>query len=307
MNRNRAYIRYTQAVIISVFLVILAGGIVRTTQSGMGCPDWPRCFGRWIPPVNAGQLPPDYEKYLNAQDIDHTFNAWHTWIEWINRLCTGLLGLLIIGYVVWSYKKFYRLRPLIFWLAFSMIAITGIEAWLGKLVVNSNLGIFKITGHMLLALGLASIPVKILALLDKRQKIRKRSLKWISGTALMLLLIQVILGTDVRQQIDQVSKSLDYTHRELWIGRLNVVFGIHRSFSWVVAFACGFLYWKVSRLKGSGILKRPATAGLALVVLLMALGIVMAFCNIPAWIQPLHLLCSSMLVMVLFSFRLRLS
>src|SRR5580658_6233328 len=81
------------ATFILTFLVIIAGGIVRTTQSGMGCPDWPTCFGRWIPPTNASQLPPDFEKYLHKQDIDHTFNVFHTWTEYINRLVGASLCL----------------------------------------------------------------------------------------------------------------------------------------------------------------------------------------------------------------------
>src|SRR5882757_887420 len=84
------------ATLILCFLVIIAGGVVRTTQSGMGCPDWPKCFGKWIPPTNASELPPDFEKYLRKQDIDHTFNALHTWIEYFNRLLGALLGLFAI-------------------------------------------------------------------------------------------------------------------------------------------------------------------------------------------------------------------
>ena len=89
-----------------VFLVILAGGIVRMTQSGMGCPDWPTCFGMWIPPTDASQLPADFEKYLSQQDIDHSFNVYHTWIEYINRLLGAVLGVFIFIYAIWTSIKF---------------------------------------------------------------------------------------------------------------------------------------------------------------------------------------------------------
>ena len=105
MNANTGYIRYTWFVLIMVILVIAAGGIVRMTQSGMGCPDWPKCFGRWVPPTSAEQLPPDFEKYLRAQDIDHSFNVYHTWIEYINRLLGALLGVFIFIHSIWSFKK----------------------------------------------------------------------------------------------------------------------------------------------------------------------------------------------------------
>ncbi|RYY07203.1 MAG: hypothetical protein EOP43_03940 [Sphingobacteriaceae bacterium] len=104
--------------IIALFIVILAGGVVRSTGSGMGCPDWPKCFGKYIPPVKEAQLPQGYhtqyvekqlkknkrfakvlesfgyitlaKKIKNDTSIENKkqeeFNPFKTWTEYINRL-----------------------------------------------------------------------------------------------------------------------------------------------------------------------------------------------------------------------------
>src|SRR5688572_22394652 len=167
MNAYTKYIRYTWFVLGMVFLVILAGGVVRMTQSGMGCPDWPTCFGRWIPPLNKDQLPPDYEKYLRTQDIDHTFNVYHTWIEYINRLLGALLGVFIAFHFGWSVALFRKTTRSVVVISFLMLLAVGFQGWLGKKVVDANLAVVKVTIHMLMALVLAALPVWILSILNQ--------------------------------------------------------------------------------------------------------------------------------------------
>lgn len=303
MNSHQKYLRYTWFLLVMVFLVIIAGGIVRMTQSGMGCPDWPRCFGRWIPPTDASQLPPDFEKYLGKQDIDHSFNAYHTWIEYINRLLGALLGVFIFIHFIWSFVRFRKTNKSIVWLSFLLLITVGFQGWLGKKVVDHNLAAVKVTTHMLVALLIAAIPLIIIYRLQQREKKADPWLKNISVAALVIILVQIVLGTQVREQIDEISKSLAYQEREVWISRLDNLFLIHRSFSWLVFAACLAIVWKARSYTE---LKKLAWLILVLVGLTLLLGLIMMWAGIPSWAQPMHLLLASILVLAVFTLRIRL-
>ena len=120
--------------IILTYLVILAGAVVRTTQSGMGCPDWPKCFGRWIPPTEVSQLPADYQQvYAHRGYADTTFNAYHTWVEYVNRLLGALLGLIIFITLLLS-LPYWNTNRAVFWLTFTSFILIGFQGWLGSLV-----------------------------------------------------------------------------------------------------------------------------------------------------------------------------
>jgi len=198
---HRSFINYSWFLVGMVFLVILAGGVVRMTQSGMGCPDWPKCFGMWVPPTDASQLPADFEKYLDKQDIDHSFNVYHTWIEYINRLLGAILGLFII-LNLWKSRLFWNVDRRIVWSSLALLIAVGFQGWLGKLVVDSNLSAVKITIHMLVALIIVTLPLyNISRLMELKVKVSKPIFMMLAAM-LILMLIQIVLGTQVREQID---------------------------------------------------------------------------------------------------------
>lgn len=302
MQEHSKFIRYTWFVFAMVFLVILAGGVVRMTQSGMGCPDWPTCFGRWIPPLEASDLPPDFEKYLGRQDIDHSFNVYHTWIEYINRLLGALLGVFILIHFIWSWRKFRHTEKKVVLISFLLLVAVGFQGWLGKKVVDENLAVAKVTLHMLVALLIAALPLLIIYKLKAGFRVPGHFLKWSSVIVLLLLLVQVIFGTRVREQIDEISRPLKYTQREVWISRLGNEFITHRSFSWLVFAGCLLLCWQAWKY---ATLRRIAILILLLSIGVICFGIVMAWYDIPAPAQPLHLLFAAGLVMTVFTLRLR--
>lgn len=275
------------ATFILTFLVIIAGGVVRTTQSGMGCPDWPRCFGRWIPPTDASQLPPDYEKYLRKQDIDHSFNALHTWIEYINRLTGALLGVFaLIQFALLFFKRKEQRRSYRLAVAFLLIVIlTGL---FGAVVVKLNLAHLSISVHLFFAILLLQIQLALLLSIQNRLFTLpvNKNLKTIVCIFLLLLLTQSVLGTMVRMYVDDISKALDYERRDTWLLAKPVNFLLHRSFSWIVLVFAIIVSWYGSQIPS---VKRMMLVLVSLVLLNMIIGIILYYANMPAIAQPIHL------------------
>jgi cytochrome c oxidase assembly protein subunit 15 len=282
------------ATFILTFLVIIAGGVVRTTQSGMGCPDWPTCFGRWIPPTNASELPPDFEKYLHKQDIDHTFNVYHTWIEYINRLSGALLGwFAIIQLVLLFFKK--DIYPKAYKLSLAYFGVVVITGLFGALVVKLNLASASISVHLLLAVILLEIQLAVLLSFQSKLfsiPVDKKLIKMLFAF-LIILLIQVVLGTRVRMYVDEVSKAFHYGDRGEWLADQPISFLVHRSFSWIVLLTALFMGWYCKNIPA---IRNKIFVLDGIILLSMVTGIILFYANMPAVAQPIHLLLASLAI-----------
>ena len=286
--------KWVFATFILTFLVIIAGGIVRTTQSGMGCPDWPKCFGLWIPPTNASQLPPDFEKFLKAQDIDHTFNVYHTWIEYINRLLGALLGLFaVIQFALLFFKRNSNRSSFNLSIAFlTGVILTGL---FGAIVVKLNLAHVSISVHLFFAIVLAQIQLALL--MSTRGKLFKKTTGTKMRKAVLFLLLiiftQSILGTMVRMYIDDISSALHFEQREAWLAKIPLAFIIHRSFSWIVLISVFYANWYCRKVP---VLANPLKKLTGIILLSVVTGIVLYYLDMPAIAQPLHLFLASMAI-----------
>lgn len=284
--------------LINTYLVILAGGVVRTTGSGMGCPDWPKCFGQYIPPTDISQLPPDYKEIYAVQGKEIAdFNAFHTWTEYANRLVGAVLGIVVLALVITSlgYWKEDK-RPTIF--AVIIMVLVMFEAWLGAVVVASDLSPVKITTHMLGAFAIVTL--LCYALVKERLKYYPPAtqLKVPTNVRNLFLLIiglfvlQVIMGTQVREEIDTFVK--EGAPRDKWISMLPGIFFIHRTFSlfWSALFI--YLAMQIFRYyrQNSSIYKPAVAAGIIAIIEIVS-GAVMSYFNVPQAVQPMHLLLSS--------------
>ena len=283
--------KWVFATFVLTFLVIIAGGVVRTTQSGMGCPDWPKCFGLWIPPTNASQLPADFEKYLKAQDIDHIFNVYHTWIEYVNRLLGALLGLFaVIQAALLFFKRTQQNQAYKLALAFLIgVILTGL---FGAIVVKLNLANVSISVHLFFAIVLAQIQLALY--MSVKGKLYKKTAGTKMRRAVFLLLVvifvQSVLGTMVRMYIDDVSSSLHFEQREAWLANTPIAFLIHRSFSWFVLASVFYANWFCRKVP---VLKKPFRKLMGIILMSVTTGIALYYLDMPAIAQPVHLLLAS--------------
>ena len=292
--------------VIVIYLLILAGGIVRGTGSGMGCPDWPKCFGRWIPPTEASQLPPNYQEIYGAKlKGEVEFNAVKTWIEYVNRLLGVFSGLLVFATLVAS-LSFLKRDVALLWGSVIAFLLIGANGWLGSRVVASELAQYLITLHLLLAIlvvfSLLFVLVRSNALRFQAKQMTRgeASLKWLVSATLILSLIQVLLGTQVRDALDEVIKRLGFEQRNSWIDSLDWRFYVHRSFSLIVlAFHVAVIYQLRSKAE-SKLLVRLGNGLLALVIAEIGTGVIMAYFAVPAAAQPIHLFLAAIMIGVQF-------
>src|SRR5436190_12601335 len=130
------------------YFLILVGGLVRASGAGLGCPDWPRCFGSWIPPASAADLPPQFDP--------SQFNPTLMWTEYLNRLLGVTVGFLILATAISAWRH-HRNQPRILWTTIAAFILVGYEGWLGGRVVAHELAPWIVTAHLIVAIVIVQL------------------------------------------------------------------------------------------------------------------------------------------------------
>lgn len=329
MNIQTTFRKTVKIGLILVYVVIIAGAVVRMTGSGMGCPDWPKCFGYYIPPTDISQLQfhPDHEykkdviimqneqlwvakkDFRSSEAINPThwevytkhdyaqFNPTHTWVEYINRLSGALSGVpvlifTILSFWLWRKNKWLTIMSIV---TFFALAFQG---WLGKTVVDSNLAPYKITVHMVMALIIVAIILYLIYASKEHfnNQVYDVRFKNLLVFAIIFSLIQIALGTQVRQHIDEQIKTIGYAKSQ-WMDNATIKFYVHRTFSIVVFLLNGWLWYRNRKLN----LNYKKTNVLMLCIILeIFTGILMYYFDFPFLSQPLHLVIATIMFAVQF-------
>jgi len=331
MSISASKIRFQKINLITIvllFVLILAGGIVRSTGSGMGCPDWPKCFGRYVPPTSISELPKDYkQKYIAgrmaknqkfAKTLDvfgytdlarriredrsilvpEEFNAAQTWTEYVNRLISVILGFFLIFTLVFSfsYRSENMLIPV---LSIFNLILVGFQAWLGGIVVSTNLVAWIVTVHMLLALAILAISISTyhLAKVYGKHKLHiKLIIKIVTFLSLLISIIQIAFGTEVREKIDEVASRLQEGYRDDWITNAGAIFNQHRDIAILVMVVNIVLYALIRNgFNRHSIQQQLMSFTFLMIMLQIATGIALSYWSLPPFAQAAHILLASLI------------
>ncbi|QJD95661.1 heme A synthase [Mucilaginibacter robiniae] len=314
--------------IVLLFVLILAGGVVRSSGSGMGCPDWPKCFGRYIPPTDVNELPKDYKQTYVAkrmkknqrfaktldvfgysdlatrirQDksilVPEEFNATRTWTEYINRLVGALSGLFLLLSAVYAFN-YWKQATRIPVLSVANVILVGFQAWLGSIVVSTNLVAWIVTVHMILALVILAITIYTYyySKVQSKPAIENKLIpRLLTILAVLLSTVQIVFGTEVREKIDAVATQYQDQSRGNWVNATGNIFTHHRDFALLVVLANVILFYFIRKsFNPHSIHQQLMSFVFLLIMLQVGTGIALSYAALPPIAQGAHIILASLI------------
>ena len=294
MEASRTFKRLGLWAIFGVYAQILAGGMVRSIGAGLGCPTWPKCFGRWIPPTDISQLPPGIDPA--------TFSIAVAWIEYVDRILALGLGVIILAFTFYAIREF-KSYPRVYIPAILATALGLGQAWMGATIVSSGMNAILLIIHFVQALALVS------ALIVSHNKGGKIGRPQSDATAypdgirpwLMILAslagLQILLGLRLRQALGRLMEEFPDLSGA---ARLEIISGenvIHIVLGILVISLAGHVWAKIMKRSAGNIssLTRAAAFGLVaaggaqfvLGIFLEFIGGVGPFGSLHSWIASI--------------------
>jgi cytochrome c oxidase assembly protein subunit 15 len=283
--RLTSFQRLALSTTAATYILILVGGLVRASGAGLGCPDWPRCFGSWIPPASAADLPPQF-------DVSQ-FNPTLMWTEYLNRLLGVTVGFLILATTISAWRH-HRNQPRILWTIVAALLLTGFQGWLGGRVVAHELAAWIVTVHMIVALVIVQMLLFVTVEAGATRATGATGATRAIIALIVVTLIQIGLGTQVRGAVDT---ALDAgVARDLALGTVGRLDFLHRDLAFgVLAGSAVLSIWLMSK-RASPSLIRWSLVILSLAILQVILGAVMAYGSLLPAAQVGHLTIASVLL-----------
>ena len=280
------YQKVAISTVLATIFLILVGGLVRASGAGLGCPDWPKCFGMWIPPTSIAELPASFDA--------SQFNVYKTWTEYINRLVGVVIGLLIMATFALSFR-YRNSKPAVFYSSLAAFILVLFQGWLGGQVVMTGLSEWLITIHMLVAMIIMTILLYAVFKASEdtltvsiSTNLRKK-LYWSGVILLLFTMVQLVLGTQVREAIDLIKNAAEVPPRDIWLSQVGALDEYHRTFSWTV-FLAGIAVFYFGKWKATSTLLGNLSSGIMLIIMAqIAVGAGLYYMGMPPVFQVFHL------------------
>jgi cytochrome c oxidase assembly protein subunit 15 len=307
--------KYRKLAWVTLFLtfdLIMFGAFTRLTDSGLGCPDWPGCYGHANPIAAHGQI-----SAAEAAMPHGPVTVAKAWIEMIHRYLAMAVGVLIIAMMVIAWMRWFRSErrprvalPVLPTLLFGFVCLQGaFGAW----TVTLKLQPVIVTIHLLLGMGLLAMLTWMAAGQNRHAPVAAAGarLRLAAAAGMVVLMMQIALGgwvstnyaalacTDYPLCHGMVVPKMDYEHGfTLWrqlgmtadgdylpFDALTAIHWTHRTFALVVVAFLGWLGYRAMRLDG---MQKTGHALLGMVALQFLIGVATVFLNWPLAIAVLH-------------------
>ena len=278
---------------VLTYLIIFIGGMVRVSGAGMGCPDWPKCFGRWIPPTSLSQIP-DY--------IDPAkFNIVLAWIEYLNRLFGVLVGFSILITLILGFK-YHSNIPRIKWPVLSAFLLTLFQGWLGSVLVNTVLNPITITLHLLVALVILVLLIYVSQQayylknqLAESKSIYPKKMKIVFTLIAVTLFVEIILGTEIRGGLEIMRKENPMIQSDFLLKMLGPFKYAHTILGIFITVLTTYMLYLVTKksINPSPLMVQTGIGTVVLIFSQIVLGEMLVFLEFSPLIQLFHLWIAS--------------
>jgi heme a synthase len=265
------YAKVSLVALAALVLIVMTGAAVRMTGSGLGCPDWPKCYGQTVAPLES-----------------------HAIIEYTNRLLSGFVGIAVIaaGALAW-FRRPFRWHLALFG-GFLPIGVMG-QAVLGALVVEHHLAPGLVMGHFILSMILldAAFALAWCARYEPEERGRSSDRRGVWSVRALVPLGQLTIvagtiatasGPHAGSHGETLVKRFDFRGGDTlrWVverhGAIAALFGLALCAVWLL----------LRREGGERRALRPLSVTIGLVALQGALGIVQYEAKLPAELVWLH-------------------
>ncbi|MEE9553226.1 MAG: COX15/CtaA family protein [candidate division Zixibacteria bacterium] len=288
--------RFAFLTTIATYLLIFIGGLVRVSGAGLGCPDWPKCFGRWIPPMNLYQLPANIDP--------SAFNFTLAWIEYFNRLVGMTIGILILITAILAIKYYRHIKSIVY-PSIAAALLVAYQGWQGSQIVLSKLEPLIVSVHLVLAL----IIVSLLIYVTQKAYYIEQGNNSVNGlfprkigieVAILwgATILQIVFGTQVRSAVENLQKSHPLSPDSTILGMIGAVNYIHMILGvLVIGFTFHIAHIILKKSDEIPILVKQSVYGMVILMIAqLVIGFLLIAVGMPALTQVFHLWMASLFV-----------